>query len=328
MNRPNLFEFATSELSQDAVLCWLLSWANPRVSDIDPPLHRLGRDLLATLFVKHNRTLPTEISTFEMKRQHKNIDILVVLNGDLGVVIEDKIHSSEHSNQLSRYIEQLRQEGFKRDNLIPVFVQSGDQSSYAQVRAAGFSPLARGELIHLIKDSYAEAKPNAIVADFLQHLESIEEKVQGFASLPLPLWDHFAWVGFYKILQEILGEGEWGYVANPAGGFMGFWWHFRGDRYLQLEQDRLCFKISVDTVPDRSQRVAAWGNAILAAAAELNVPVVRLRRVRPAKTTTVAITKGDYRVAKADKLMNLDDTVRGLRSAEKVIALAVEKGGA
>lgn len=28
---PNLFEFATSELSQDAFLCWLASWADVRL---------------------------------------------------------------------------------------------------------------------------------------------------------------------------------------------------------------------------------------------------------------------------------------------------------
>ena len=27
MTTPNLFKFATSELSQDAFICWLLSWA-------------------------------------------------------------------------------------------------------------------------------------------------------------------------------------------------------------------------------------------------------------------------------------------------------------
>jgi len=28
---PNLFRFATSELSQDAFICWLASWADPGI---------------------------------------------------------------------------------------------------------------------------------------------------------------------------------------------------------------------------------------------------------------------------------------------------------
>ena len=29
MNAPNLFDFATGELSQDAFVCWLAAWADP-----------------------------------------------------------------------------------------------------------------------------------------------------------------------------------------------------------------------------------------------------------------------------------------------------------
>lgn len=39
MRKPNLFTYATSELSQDAVLCWLFSWADPKQSREDEALH-------------------------------------------------------------------------------------------------------------------------------------------------------------------------------------------------------------------------------------------------------------------------------------------------
>ena len=29
-NAPNLPHYATKELSQDAMICWLIDWANPR----------------------------------------------------------------------------------------------------------------------------------------------------------------------------------------------------------------------------------------------------------------------------------------------------------
>ena len=58
MSRPNLFEFATSELSQDAVLCWLASWAGPEAAGSDPHLTALGREFLAALFRTHARELP------------------------------------------------------------------------------------------------------------------------------------------------------------------------------------------------------------------------------------------------------------------------------
>jgi hypothetical protein len=39
MQPPNLFDFATSELSQDAFICWLASWADPSYRDDDEALH-------------------------------------------------------------------------------------------------------------------------------------------------------------------------------------------------------------------------------------------------------------------------------------------------
>lgn len=42
-DRPNLFTYATSELSQDAFICWLAAWADPKFKDADPALHQ--RDL-------------------------------------------------------------------------------------------------------------------------------------------------------------------------------------------------------------------------------------------------------------------------------------------
>jgi hypothetical protein len=35
MSKPNLFSYATSELSQDAFICWLLSRASPEYKDLD-----------------------------------------------------------------------------------------------------------------------------------------------------------------------------------------------------------------------------------------------------------------------------------------------------
>lgn len=38
-NLPNLFDIATSELSQDAFITWLLRWASPEFAQADAALH-------------------------------------------------------------------------------------------------------------------------------------------------------------------------------------------------------------------------------------------------------------------------------------------------
>ncbi len=39
MEKPNLFSYATSELSQDAFIAWLLAWASPEYQTVDKELH-------------------------------------------------------------------------------------------------------------------------------------------------------------------------------------------------------------------------------------------------------------------------------------------------
>ena len=72
MARPNLFKFATSELSEDAVLCYLADWARPDATE-DERLHSLGVEFVNSLFEAQQIPAPP-IVFLEVKRQHKNID--------------------------------------------------------------------------------------------------------------------------------------------------------------------------------------------------------------------------------------------------------------
>ena len=46
---PNIFSYATSELSQDAMIAWLLQWASPEYGEADPDLHRTGKEFVRLL---------------------------------------------------------------------------------------------------------------------------------------------------------------------------------------------------------------------------------------------------------------------------------------
>ena len=96
MERNNIFDFATSELSQDAFICWCLNWLNYKSSE----LRALAVDLLKE-FGEEDVSDNQEIL---IKRQFKKIDILVVLKGLNRVyIIEDKVHSSESKDQIGGY---------------------------------------------------------------------------------------------------------------------------------------------------------------------------------------------------------------------------------
>jgi hypothetical protein len=103
---------------------------------------------------------------------------------------------------------------------------------------------------------------------------------------------------------------------------MGFWWHWRGDKYLQLENERLCFKI---TVPDEAQQTARWWewhNALMAEAGAGGVKIKKPVR-RRGRWMTVPVLDGDYRRQDVAGRLDLDRTVEELRKAEALMDAAL-----
>ena len=47
--RPNLFHYATSELSQDAFICWLAAWADPKFKEVDPRLYEVAQSFVVSM---------------------------------------------------------------------------------------------------------------------------------------------------------------------------------------------------------------------------------------------------------------------------------------
>ncbi|MDL2325122.1 PD-(D/E)XK nuclease family protein [Ruminococcaceae bacterium OttesenSCG-928-A16] len=121
--KNNIFDFATSEFSQDAFIAWCLNWYHY-------PEHKLcalADDLLN--YILEGVLNIEEIDSLEILRQKHNIDILVRIETQgerYAILLEDKTNSFEHSNQIERYIEKLvGTEGYQRKNIIPVYFKTG-----------------------------------------------------------------------------------------------------------------------------------------------------------------------------------------------------------
>ena len=95
--KPNIFNYATGELTNDAMICWMLDWA----SSNDERYKNLSQDILR-LFTDNKYLF---VDFINIKKQYKNIDILVEVNDSEVIVIEDKVYTSHHSNQLIKYME-------------------------------------------------------------------------------------------------------------------------------------------------------------------------------------------------------------------------------
>lgn len=321
--KPNLFKFATSELSQDAFICWLLEWANPEFKG----------NLLNEIAIKFIEELSgigkDTIKEVKVKRQYKKvIDILVVINQNSAILIEDKVHTLNHSNQLSRYAELLREE-FNEDNLSLIYLKTGDQSNYSIVESKGYKTFTRENFLTLLKEGKDKGVKSEIFTDFLDYLTTIDNSVNSFKVLPVDKWHRNSWIGFYIELQKRLGQGNWGVVPQKNGGFVGFWWHGNYmayketgfDFYLQLEQGKFCFKISPRDV-QLNYEIREFYRSILFQ--KLNEHGVKFKRngscrKGKTKTMTVAKLKSSYLFTDSNGIIDFERTIENIKEIESVI---------
>lgn len=108
MSKPNIFEFATGELSQDAFICWSLAWGKQRENT---QMRKFGLTLLNTMLETHQYNVQNleRITIIDVKNQVNAIDVLVTFKIDeqeFELIIEDKTNTTMHSSQIERYFDQ------------------------------------------------------------------------------------------------------------------------------------------------------------------------------------------------------------------------------
>ena len=252
MDKPNLFEIATKELSQDGFFTWLIDWAHPDCAQYNLELHKAGQGFVRLLLDQPD---DFEITDVQSCRQHLNIDVWVKVNHDTVIVIEDKTGSGQHSDQLARYREDA-QDDSPDCKVVCVYLKTGNESraSLKSVTSQGYRVIDRQGLLAFFGKHTAQSD---IYNDFMDKWTAFDDCVKRYRTLPIGKWGNEQLEGFYQMLEERLGDtvGYWGYVSTPSGGFMGFGWHWlawkeKFSAYLQLEDGKLCFKMEAE--PDES----------------------------------------------------------------------------
>lgn len=327
-NTPNLFKYATSELSQDAFICWLLAWANPALKDEDSSLHKTGTKLAKTLLnLNPEKERPESIESIEIIRQSSKVDILCRINGKYAILIEDKTNTKHHSNQLAKYYKKLKLE-YSEELIHPIYFKTGDQSCYKKVRENGYSVFERADFIEVLDYGADLGIKSDIFHSYRDHLKGIEERINSFISIPYDKWGWYQWIGFYKELQKHI-NGGWDYVPQKNGGFLGFWWKWHSkthegepfDYYLQLEHKKFCFKVSPAKKGDKSKaRIIrdSYRNELLKKANEKGIEVKRNGRI--GATMNVAVLKNCYIKGDENKVLDMAKTVDNLKKMEEIIS--------
>lgn len=199
----NLFRFATKELSQDAILAWTVNGINGQ----DESLKALGKALLKAMVGWKG---DIDFSDVVVLRQVKNMDILISFMCDGTqhlVIVEDKVGSSVHDNQLERYTkastqfindeeeanhtllsydaysEKIELHISRESKLHVVYIKTRlvtDKERFALKRLKeSHSPMIRlldgKELLDIYGAFHGE---NAIIDMFIEHIEKLQRQIE------------------------------------------------------------------------------------------------------------------------------------------------------
>ena len=230
---PNLYSFATKELSQDAVLAYILAWADPKYRDAPAPnsgMHALGRALLGAFVTSHPaRTdwAPEKVTSVEIATQEKRVDVrahIATEDGKIFLIVEDKVHSGEHSDQIRRYVEQAKSR-YEESEIVPVYVKTGNESANRHRISFPCGRFFRDDLLAILDDHRETG--NRIVDEFRDHWRRFDTYTKSFRHTPPSEWDWPRFEGYYLELEKKLAERG-----------VHAWWHtdtIRGSTtYLHL----------------------------------------------------------------------------------------------
>lgn len=248
MMKNNLFNYATSELSQDAFICYLMSFALEDAKD-DPILRSCAKSVLAAMVPE---IAEEQVVLTGVERQKNHIDVLLTAvcnEKKYKIVVEDKTYTSQHGNQLRDYLDYLR--STYPDYISKgVYYKTGFQSDLSPVTEAGYQIITRSRMLELLAPC-AERTSNQIILDYFEYWNEFEQEAQAYRTTPLAQWGWRQIYGFYDTLKNSdfpdrkqVGM-KYEHVVNRSGGFenLCIWLHddiviihdVSCELYLQIE---------------------------------------------------------------------------------------------
>ena len=320
MNKPNIFKYATSELSQDAIICYILEWAKIENKALSENLYNLGVKFINSLFDNFQKIdKPEKYHKIEIKKQYKNIDILCIINDEYSIIIEDKTNTKNHSNQLKRYFDEIKKD-FSNTKILPIYFKTGDQSNYDDIEKNGYSIYSRKDFLNVLN---SQNYKNDIIENYTDYLQNIDDSINSYRILPIEKWHYNSWKGFFIELKKKLNDGNWGYISNPNGGFLGFWWNNHNNNeykiYLQIDHSirKITFKLQKETsIKIEKSIINIWKKHIVTD--KDGIKVKKPKVVRTGKSVTIGILENEFRMTDNENIIDIDKTIEFIRRVEKI----------
>ena len=297
---PNIFKYATKELSQDAVICWLVACAREATGE----LRECGRNFVQALMqsgkgaviVASTNQLTRHVGSYQVGKvkvpdqQYRNIDVYFRAKVDgkkVSFVIEDKTNSEMSGDQLERYRKIVREDETREDLIKLIYFKTGYvfDDEREKAKKNGYS-IFDGEDMEAFFSGGNYVRAHEILRQFEEHVASQLE----WRRDELKKWqlEHsFVQWEFMVRLGEVLQlKGEkW-----PARGFNrgGSAWtqypHWKGRRTLFWRLDSwkpLRLMLNTAQAGDQVlQRWDGWSRSFEEALKESGLSAAKFRRVR------------------------------------------------
>ena len=221
--KNNIFEYATGELSQDAFICWCANWYNddskPRLQEMSVELmkHFAGVDEINSVSICRQFSQDVYI---EAQKYALKIDVLIIVNDSVAVIVEDKTYTSEHDNQIQRYVEGIKYlaENAKKDedfygikDIRTVFLKTGFM--YDEDKCVKSDVVISGEDFLKILSKYTGN--SEILDSYIANLENNLKWYVDFGNYEGTEDSFWDWnianhqIAQYRLMRDIFPESLW-----------------------------------------------------------------------------------------------------------------------
>lgn len=237
----NLFYYATSELSQDAFICWLASYAMEDVKS-DNALKECAKEMLR-LFVPELSGKDLALKCAPLK-QLQNIDVLLIVQCEdtiYPIIVEDKTFTGEHSDQLNRYQKAIDDLFKKQPEMAgrkyaikEVYYKTGYPRDLPKTGSSQYEIVYLEDILGLLRNHVNDTQ-NQIIHDYYDYWKDYGDKCMSFKTLSPAEWGWEATYAFFDgfDIKRLTGRADawrgYNYVPNQTGGFIGMWYQFQDD---------------------------------------------------------------------------------------------------
>lgn len=253
MEQPNIFDYATSELSQDAFICYLLAFGTEKYKNDFPKEYETAHKFLERCGISAHEEI------LEIKKQYYNIDVLIVTKSHL-LIVEDKTGTNEHDDQIIKYVKTLKNNQLSSGRKIKVcylktmdYVRAYQSSDKNILSQSDCCSLNRKDLLDLLEKC---RQCNIIYESFYSRLNMVNERANSCNDKDIFDWNKEKW--FAYLSSALKGRNfNIGWVNNARGGFYACWLDWEkcgnGEDYKQIEisfedgktsRVKLCLKFS------------------------------------------------------------------------------------